>query len=450
MNKRYASRLTVLTLAAFAVFSPLSALAGETTARDSIMATLQNHPKLKAFQENREASTQDLKRARAGWLPRIDVRAGYGVEQFSDVTSRTSGKDHDWSDRSDAGVVLTQDIWDGLATNSRVDINKAKLESTEHRLYDNAEGLALDAVLAHLEVLRQRAIVNFSENYVKRHEEILGFQSERQRSGASSISDVTQTQGRLARAQSTLSENKSALEVAEANYMRLTGQRAPEAMTLPNLPESTPASFEAALGNSQSSNPKISAYKSDVQAARGEQSLAKASYQPRIYAELGPSYRNNVESAETDAWGTSAMLRMQWNVFNGGADYAASEGAAARVRQSRQELQNLLDALAEESRGTWSKYTAAQQLAKFYSSAVQYNSQTRDSYMQQFQVGQRSLLDVLDAENELFSSNIQLATAQANIVGAAHRLLALGGNLLNTMNVDRAELYKLPAEIAEK
>ena len=66
MNKRYASRLTVLTLAAFAVFSPLSALAGETTARDSIMATLQNHPKLKAFQENREASTQDLKRARAG------------------------------------------------------------------------------------------------------------------------------------------------------------------------------------------------------------------------------------------------------------------------------------------------------------------------------------------------------------------------------------------------
>lgn len=169
----------------------------ETKLKDSVLSTINSNPKLKVFQENREAATHDLRRARAGWLPRVDVRAGYGAEQYSDTTSRQSNKDDEFTERGDASAVLTQTVWDGFATSSRVDVGKAKLDSADNRLMDNAEALGLDAVLAHIEVLRQREIVRLSEINVQQHQTILGSQSERQKMGVASIADVTQTQGDL-------------------------------------------------------------------------------------------------------------------------------------------------------------------------------------------------------------------------------------------------------------
>ncbi|MGJ3523320.1 TolC family outer membrane protein [Nitratidesulfovibrio sp. D1] len=418
------------------------AQAQEVTLKDSVVNTLETHPRLKAFQENRQAAEHDVDRARAGWFPRLDVRGGVGVEQYNDRSTRQSGHENDWYDRSEGSVTLSQTIWDGLATASRVDINKNKLGSVDNRLIDNAEALGLDAVLAHIEVLRQREIVRLSEINVQQHESILGSQQERSRMGAASVSDVTQTQGRLARAQSTLIEARSALQVAEAAYFRLTGQMVPETLGPAEAPTATPPSVDAALADSQSTNPKVQALISDVRTSEAEIDLAKSGYHPVIYAEVGPTYKDQVESSRTYEWGTAAMLRMNWNLFNGGADMAAVKGASARSRQSRQELQNQIDELGRETRSTWTQMLSAREQQRYFLSAIDYNVQTRDAYMQQFLVGQRSLLDVLDAENELYSSSIQEVTSRMNDAGAQYRLLALGGKLLDSLGIDRDALRK--------
>lgn len=418
------------------------AQAQEVTLKDSVVNTLETHPRLKAFQENRQAAEHDVDRARAGWFPRLDVRGGVGVEQYNDRSTRATNNENDWYDRSEGSLTLSQTIWDGLATSSRVDINKNKLGSVDNRLIDNAEALGLDAVLAHIEVLRQREIVRLSEINVQQHESILGSQQERSRMGAASVSDVTQTQGRLARSQSTLTEARAALQVAEAAYLRLTGKMVPETMGPAEAPLTTPPSADAALADSQSSNPKVQALISDVRTSEAEIDLAKSGYHPVIYAEVGPTYKDQVESSRDHEWGTAAMLRMSWNLFNGGADVAAVKGASARSRQSRQELQNQIDELGRETRSTWSQMLSAREQQRFFLSAIDYNVQTRDAYMQQFLVGQRSLLDVLDAENELYSSSIQEVTSRMNDAGAQYRLLALGGKLLDSLGIDRDALRK--------
>ncbi|MBG3878062.1 TolC family outer membrane protein [Desulfovibrio oxamicus] len=422
------------------------AQAQEVTLKDSVVNTLETHPRLKAFQENRQAAEHDVDRARAGWFPRLDVRGGVGVEQYNDRSTRATNNENDWYDRSEGSVTLSQTIWDGLATASRVDINTNKLGSVDNRLIDNAEALGLDAVLAHIEVLRQREIVRLSEINVQQHESILGSQQERSRMGAASVSDVTQTQGRLARAQSTLTEARAALQVAEAAYLRLTGKVVPETLGPAEAPTATPPSADAALVDSQSSNPKVQALISDVRTSEAEIDLAKSGYHPVIYAEVGPTYKDQVESSRDHEWGTAAMLRMSWNLFNGGADVAAVKGASARSRQSRQELQNQIDELGRETRSTWSQMLSAREQQRYFQSAIDYNVQTRDAYMQQFLVGQRSLLDVLDAENELYSSSIQEVTSRMNDAGAQYRLLALGGKLLESLGIDRDALRKPTAQ----
>ena len=114
------------------------------------MHSMTNYPKIKSFQEYRESSVYDIDRARSGWFPRLDARAGYGPRIYSDEGNRTTNRDDVWDMRSDGELVLSQTLWDGWATQSRVDLAKERYASADSRLFDNAEAIALDAVLAHI------------------------------------------------------------------------------------------------------------------------------------------------------------------------------------------------------------------------------------------------------------------------------------------------------------
>jgi adhesin transport system outer membrane protein len=257
---------------------------------------------------------------------------------------------------------------------------------------------------------------------------------ERQRSGASTLADVTQTQSRLARTEASLAESRSALEVALANYKRLTGMDA-GTLEAPLSPSEAYPSLDVALASTQYGNYKIKALQSDIDTAQFQTELDKSPFHPQVTFELGPSYSYRSGSSLTDTGSMLFMLRAQWNLFDGGYDYYNVKGDKARARQTRHELAGLRDNISEETTATWSELLSAKEQAKFYGNAVQYATKTRDMYLEQFNVGQRSLLDVLDAENEVFSSSIQYVTAQQNVVAAEYRLLALGGELLPVFGI---------------
>ena len=415
---------------------------GATSMKETISATLAYNPNIKAFQEYRQAAEHDLSRARSGWFPRVDARAGAGFEQVDDATTR--GRNYKQSrggyyERTEASLTISQTIWDGMATWNRVNIGESRLDSANSRLFDNAEGLGLDALLAHIEIYRQRRIVQLAELNVKNHQAILASQKQRQSSGASTLADVTQTESRLARTLASLAESRSALEVALANYKRLTGKDA-GVLEAPTAAADSYPSLDVALAHSQTGNLKVKALRSDVNTAEAQTELDKSAFHPQIYLEAGPSWTDRLGSSTTWTQSNAIMLRGNWNLFNGGYDWFNVKGDKARARQSRQELSGLLDSLAEETTATWSQLVSAQEQARHFANAVQYSTKTRDMYLEQFNLGQRSLLDVLDSENDLFSSSIQLVTAQQNVTAAKYRLLALGGDFLSAFNLDRTAL----------
>ncbi len=454
---QFPSKASVLALLLFSLsFAPLANAAemvpfgsrnpatSPVSLKETVATTIDYSPNIKAFQEYRQAAEYDLKRARSGWFPRIDARAGYGFDQWSSAVTRADNSRQDkrtFYDRSEASLVISQTIWDGLATWNRVNIGKSRLDSAQNRLFDNAEAYGLDAALAHIEIYRQRRIVALAELNVKNHQSILASQKERQRSGAATMADVTQTQSRLARTQASLAESRSALEVAIANYKRLTGKDVGEVET-PEAPADAYPSLEVALAHSHTGNLKLKVIRADLSTAEHQSELDKSPFHPQIFLEAGPSYRYRIEDALDDQGGTAIMLRASWNLFNGGYDWYNVKGDKARSRQTRQEMFALMDSLAEETTATWSQLISAQEQARFYANAVEYSTKTRDMYLEQFNVGQRSLLDVLDAENELFSSSIQYVTAQQNIIAGQYRLLALGGEFLSSFGLDRKPLAK--------
>ena len=407
---------------------------------DSVAAALSYNPRLKVLQDNHQAIGFELERARGGYFPRVDLAAGYGAESYNDEITRRRDIEHNFYDRSEASLRLSQLLYDGQETSSRVGVEEAKLDSAKLRVLDNAESISLDAIIAHMEVYRQRALYGLAEKNVRDHEDILGMLNERQEGGAGSIADVTQTQGRLARAKASLAETRSGVASAEANYQRVVGKLAGnvEYFTVPaNL---VPKSLGEVVQAVQANNPKVKALEYNIQEAESRVGLSNANFLPKVNVELSSSYEDQVESSETYEQGNQAMLRMRWNLFNGGADVADRKAAIARKFQSVNSKEDQLVQVIEEATATWAKLEAYQEQVVDFGDATNNSQKTLDSYMKQFTVGQRTLLDVLDARNELFQSSGLLVTAKVNEVIAAERLLALSGALNQSLQMDE-QLY---------
>lgn len=257
------------------------------------------------------------------------------------------------------------------------------------------------------------------------------------------LADVSQAQSRLSRARSTLTEARASLRVGEDTYTRLTRH---SAMSLGpvNLPGKMFTGPDEVLKAAQKGNPKVAAYLEDVKAATAVREQVRSAYSPSLSIEAGPSYSDRDGKSElwTAEVGVAAVVR--WNLFNSGADVAESKAAAARIRQSRRVLYDYMDDLKLNVEQSWTEYLSAQKQLEFYREAIEYNKTTRNAYEEQFVMGERSLLDVLDAENELFNSSTQAATALGNTLIAAYRMKALAGDLLPTFNISTDMLKVTP------
>ena len=427
----------------FALLAGSNALAQDTRVKlsDTVSTALEYSPRLKVLQANQEAVGFERDRAQGGYYPQVDVAFGYGAEAHSDEKTRGNGNEHNFYDRLEGSIRLSQLLYDGKETRSLVEIEEAKMVSADHRTFDNAEAIALDAIIAHMGVYRQRELVGLAQMNVNDHIQILDQLKERQKGGAGSIADVDQTQGRLARAYASLSETEASLKAAEANYQRIVGKLAGD-IEFFNVPAGiVPKTLDEAVQQTAENNPKVLALGANVNEADRRVELSKSNFLPKVHAELSSSYTDQVESSETYEHNNQAMVRVRWNIFNGHSDVADRKAAMARKMQAAANRDDQQDQVIEETRATWAELESARKKVVFFGDALNYNQKTLDSYRKQFNVGQRTLLDVLDARNEMFQSSGLMVTAKTNEVIATERLLALTGKLNTSLQIDE-QLYK--------
>lgn len=407
---------------------------------DSIYGVLRNHHNLRGMIENREVLDHEVRRAQAGFGPRVDVTGQAGGSVLSDSSTRSQNLDSQMWGKVGYSAQLVQPIWDGFATRSRVRTAKSTLESQKYRVFDTATSLSLDAIIAHIDLLRRRKIYELSEENVAHNKSLVGQAQDRASLGADTAADVTQAQSRLQRALSSLSEAKASLLVAEETYTRLTGLPAASRLQTVTMPPQLYTASQAVLEKAKKSNPKLAAYLQDIRASRAERELADSAFSPALNLEAGPNYTNLGGTSDRWVYSFDVMGVVRWNIFNSGADVAERRAASARMRQSRQVMYNFIDDLKLDVDSTWVNYLAAQEQYNHYSKAIEYNRYTRTAYIEQFQIGKRSILDVLDTESELYNSATQAETARGNILVGAYRLSALTGNMLPEMSINTGPL----------
>lgn len=205
-----------------AVMPCVASARSEISLKDSIRATLDTHRSLRAIQENRLAVEHEAVRAQRGYGPRVDMTAGAGAGVLSDANTRARDDAGGLYPQSRVGVTLTQPLWDGFATRSRVRAASSTFDSMTWRVVDNATTLALDGIIAHIDVLRRGRLLELARQNVTQHQRILKMARERERAGADTRADVSKAESRMARAQTALVEAQADLLDAQDTYTRLT------------------------------------------------------------------------------------------------------------------------------------------------------------------------------------------------------------------------------------
>lgn len=402
---------------------------------DVVKLTVENNPQIGSVSANRKAVEQELRQARGLYLPQVDVVTGIGPEITSDITTRQLGEDEDVMMRTDARVQVTQRVFNGFQTVNEIDRQKARVASAANRVYQNAETIALDAIGSYFEVIRQRELFALSKQNVNFHEQILGKLEQRANSGVGTTADVSQTRARMARSQATLAQTSNDLGDAEALYTRIVGQH-PGELVRPSFPvASLPQTMDAAVELANHNPAAVKAAETDVKAVGSEVALSNGGFLPTVNIEADAGYNNDANGRDTYGKDARVMLRGRWNIFRGGIDRAARQEAVFRMHQAREDRSRAQIEWIEQARRSWYSYQASAQRVDQLKSAVEDLKGTRAAYQQQFEIGQRTLLDLLDSENELFTARGQLISADINQQISGYRLLASTGTLLTTMQV---------------
>ncbi len=409
---------------------------------DTMNGVLLYSPSLKSIRESRTAQQYEVEKAKSGYYPSVDLNATLGYGYQTNLSTRTGnlGKSPavSYDPSGTAGVSVTQILWNGLAVPNSIDYNIFLLESSDNRVYDNATSLALEGLIAHIDLIRTAKVLELSKAYVEKHKEILSQQQALTASGITTNVDVVQAQGSLASAQADAQDAANAYNLAVHNYEYLTGVMPPAHLQDVPMPTQAIALPEEIVRIALAKNPKIKALTSDYNAALEQIELAKADYHPQISL----SYNLNYSDPEIDNEGPTqyevnhgAVLGMSWNIFNGFETKNTVLAAKASSRTARQDTLAQMDSIKSEAKSTYDNMINSQIRQGFYEEALLHNLSTRDSYLSQFAFGTRSLLDVLDAESELYSTQVQLQTVSANVIVNAWRVLALQGTFLDELNI---------------
>ncbi|KWK15704.1 TolC family outer membrane protein [Burkholderia stagnalis] len=426
--------LAVLALAS--ALAAASSLAAAQSLQEAVEQAIRTNPEVRATTYNREAADQGLKQARAGYWPRVDVDASIGKEQRDDVETRLLGLNRTTFTHRNANVTLSQMLFDGFAVRSEVARQQARIDSSANRVASTSEDVALRVVGAYLEVLRRRETTAAAEDNLESHRRIHDQIKLRSDRGVGRRADLYQAESRLALAQDNLRTEQSSLKDAEVAYARLVGS-APDALVKPVAPEGAlPPTERLALDAALANHPSLAGAEADVAQARARYDGAKAAMWPRLDLELSASHdRDGVLGPTNDR---RVMLRLRYNLFQGGADKARIGEAHAQIREAEEERNRTRLEIQESVSHAYNAYLTARDRMVVLKQYVDSSAATREAYMLQFGIGQRSLLDLLNAENEYYSARIDYIGGQYAEAASAYRVFAGMGQLLDTLHVGRS------------
>jgi len=408
-----------------------------TSLEEAVGTAIKTDPRVTAAQADRRAAKLDIREARAGYFPTLDVNGGYGREKSNIKSLRQAGLDDRFLNRREFGLHLNQMLYDGLFTSSEVERRESLLSAAGSSASDVRERVAFSTVQAYLDVLRNRRLVSLAEQNVKEHEQTLVKVAARRIKGVGTDADRSQAAARVALAHSVLTAREGRLREAVTSYKRLVGEY-PQALEDLELKPATllkgktidqdklAAAIRSATSEALAEHPALKAAQAQVGAIEAQARGVKSSFLPRLDLQINANRNSDLSGIEGIRNADNIMLVGRWNLFRGGADSARQKAIAERRTSVQDSAADTRKAISERVAIAVQAKATSEERLQYLNAHVSSSAETLKSYQAQLRLGRRTLLDSLNAANELF-------TARSNLVSGSYE------DILNSYFIDASK-----------
>jgi outer membrane protein, adhesin transport system len=402
------------------------------TLTDAVSKGILKNPEYGVVANNKLGIKEEHNQAKALWMPSIDFRGDTGYERTDTPTINGESLF-----RNSAGLSLTQLLFDGFGAQNEIKRQKYRTESAAHRVGEVSEFVGLDIIQAYLEVLRQRDLLAIARANVEDHQKIFGTIQTGANAGTVTDGDVSQANARSAQARATVASTEQDLRVAESLFIQKAGEM-PGDMTFPEIPrDKLPGSVEDAVRIALTNSPTLSVFESDIKVAMAEYKGTGSTLYPRVELQGNLSEGHNLGGLEGNSNSQSLLGVVRWNLYRGGADKDRQKEYLYRHAQAKERRALAARQVEKDMRDTWAGMIAAGQRAQQFLDQASANEKVVNVYLDQFGLDRRTLLDVLDSQNELFVSRSSHISALYTEMFAVFRVLAIEGKLLSTLGIPR-------------
>lgn len=403
--------------------------------REMVLQVLMRQPALaQAVAENQQQRAR-WGEARAGALPQLGLSASVG-QQNQTLETRSNR----YTDQQMLQLRLLQPLYDASVV-ARTRQTRAQLTGSEWTLVQVREQVILRTLELYAELVRQSRLTELARDNLRLHRQYVAQMKDIARVDLGRASDLSVAQSRVALAEAVLTSRLQRLEAARAQWRAHATLPSPEeATTAPlasvmrDLPAvDLPSTLEEAVQQTLSVHPQLQKALADLMAAQEAVGLAAAAAKPRLGAELSNRNANNFGGIFGNQRDVYAGLSLQWNLTV--ADRFSRQGATAAMRAAQEVVDTQALSLRAAVEGQWYEMKAAQASLGSYQVYAEQAHEVVKSYAEQFRIGRRSLLDVLNAENELFTARSNTSTTHIDVQLAQWRLASLRGVLAEELGL---------------
>ncbi len=424
--------LSILAMAAGAKVSHAETL------RAALEQALNTHPSVRAAIARRDAAEKTMLEQNSRYFPEISARAAGGRVYGDNSTSRglTVTRDAAYSGYGEGAITMTQMLYDGFETPSRVKAARDRTEAEGFGLADLREDLAARVAQAYLNVRRAYDALALVEGQEKAAGAYLEKIRARVKEGASEESEIHQAQNILLMLKNTREDYRNRVRAASARYMELVGTMPDGALEIPQpLSASIPESLEAALAQAQQENPLLQV--SDLTAAALEDDVAaeKGTLYPDLNAELSYLKRDQRDEIGGEVIDGKALVRVSWNFSTGGAQLARIDRKKIEHEAALARRQDTLRQIEREVRTAYADLESARAKRENSRERVTLMRGILDNYKAQFEAARIGVLQLMQADNQSFTANLEKLDAEYNALIAEYTLLGAIGTLQDALLV---------------
>jgi len=420
------------------------------TMEEMVQETLDKNPNMQKDIGSYKAVQYDLDKAKSGWKPNVDFRADVGYEHTDKDYSTNTALNAQKTNlvRNSASLVATENLFEGFATDSDIAEQKSRILSARFNTLQNANSLALRSSEVYIEVLRQKSLLDLFEENVNSHERIYGLIREKTEAGSGRRSDVEQSEGRLALAYSNYIAQVNNYQDSIVNFERIYGEALTSAsLELPLAPSLPADTYEGLWTIAQQYNPTLLLERANIKVQESRYEKDKGNYYPSVDLELAAARDENVQGYEGTNMNARGMLKLYYNLYRGGSDEALRLQNLQYITVQKESFNEQQRAIREKLKLAWLAHQITFRQIRCIRMHVEYSKKTAESYAQEYQLGRRSIVDLLNAELEYNDARKQLENAQSDVLFARFRILEAIG-LLNYALATNIE-EKIQAEIPQ-